>query len=126
MSTQNAFDFDTPQHALSHRGGPSTEREALVSLNVPELEQKTLRVIAVAGTRGATLKDVCRALGKEKNSISGRLTWLENKHQIKWNGEKRERCRVFVTYETKLSCDCGVPAEDGSFLCYGCAKAHYE
>ena len=128
MPTQNQIDF-TPAHALSHRNGPATEREALAGLNVPDLENKTLGVISLAGTEGATLKDVCRVLNKKEHSISGRITWLEKKGYIKQTGEKRDRCRIFVTKDQH--CDCGAAITDDEAehqwgACYGCSQGIFE
>ena len=130
---QSTLDLETPLSHLHHRDGPETEREALAKVDVQGLEQKVLFVIRTDRRHGSTLKEICRALNKEKNSISGRITALQNHHHlIKETGRRREGCRVMVLSQVQLYCQfCTKPisnqtAIDNKGLCDYDAGVQFE
>ena len=79
-------------------GGADTSIEAFQN-SLPARQRDSIRVLEVFRSdvfrNGATLKDVCECLEKEKNEVSGRISELLKMNKIIPTGEKRDACRVY-------------------------------
>lgn len=55
------------------------------------------QIIALCRETGRVwLKSVCRALGKEKNEVSGRLSELKEMGVLMPSGDREEKCAVLI------------------------------
>jgi hypothetical protein len=85
-------DLFTPEPDISHGRHAPTSAAAhdAIAPHKPTLRRQVLNFIAAQGEHGATLDEVCRALGKLPHSLSGRITELQIDESIRDSGRRRD------------------------------------
>ncbi len=97
---QLGFPFDQQEQdicARKHQGNRhSREAHERVKIFKNSMRERCRIFIAGCGFQGATLAEICKAFGKEKNALSGRLSELRREGLIFDSKPERDGFAVYV------------------------------